>query len=66
MWQSVSALVSSPKGNAMQAHDEGPGTELEHYDSDDAPTRQHRSADKDLRRYEDDEVATAPWPPQLS
>ncbi|MEO8180241.1 MAG: hypothetical protein ABI895_15505 [Deltaproteobacteria bacterium] len=49
-----------------QTRDEGSGTELEHYDAEDAPTRQHRSGDRDLNRYEDDEVATAPWPPQLS
>jgi hypothetical protein len=49
-----------------QTHDEGSGTELEHYDGEDAPTRQHRGADRDLNRYEDDEVATAPWPPQVS
>jgi len=59
-----------PKGNAMQRqrHDEGSSTELEHYDAEDAPTRQHRGSDPDLSHYDDDDddVATAPWPPQLS
>jgi hypothetical protein len=50
----------------QQMHDEGSGSELEHFDGEDAPTGQHRSADRDLSRYEDDEVATAPWPPRLS
>jgi hypothetical protein len=57
-----------PKGTAMQAqgHDNGSGTELEHYDSEEVTTGQHRGGDKDLSRYDDDDVATAPWPPQLS
>jgi len=51
-----------------QRHDEGSSTELEHYDAEDAPTRQHRGSDPDLSHYDDDDddVATAPWPPQLS
>jgi hypothetical protein len=47
-----------------QRRDEGSDTELEHYDSEDSPTGQHGDSDKDLSRYEDDDVATAPWPPQ--
>jgi hypothetical protein len=46
-----------------QGHDEPSRTD--HHsdgDDDDAPTRQH-STETELGRYEDDEVATAPWPP---
>jgi len=40
---------------------------LEHYDgADDAPTGPQRDAERDLNPYEEDEVATAPWPPQPS
>ena len=49
-----------------QGQKNGAGTELEHFDGEDAPTGQHRGGDKDLSRYDDDDVATAPWPPQLS
>jgi len=40
-------------------------TSIHHFetgDDDEAPTRQH-SVETELQPYDDDEVATQPWPP---
>ena len=47
-----------------QGHDNSSSTHLEHFDGgDDTPTGPHRGGERDLNRYEEEEVATAPWPP---
>jgi len=55
---------NTESSNTESSNTESSNTELEQYnDGDDPPTHPQRGGEKDLNRYEEDEVATAPWPP---
>jgi hypothetical protein len=48
-----------------QGQDDSASTLLEPHEApdDDPPTAPQRGTEPDLNRYEEDEVATVPWPP---
>jgi hypothetical protein len=54
----------SSSSNPDSSNPDSCNPELEPYnDGEDPPTHPQRGGEKDLNRYEEDEVATAPWPP---
>jgi hypothetical protein len=55
----------------MQSHQHDPSDRLEHFDADSMPStrrwssKEHTEVDEGLQRYEEEEIVTKPWPPQL-
>jgi hypothetical protein len=49
----------------LQGNDDPSGTQLEPAagDDDESPTCQTPTAETELGLYDDDDIATAPWPP---
>lgn len=55
----------------MQSHQDDSGDRLEHFDAECMPStrrcsgRERPELDEGLQRYEEEEIVTKPWPPQL-
>ena len=56
----------------MQSHQHDSGERHEHFDADTMPNtrrcdgRERTEMEEGLQRYEEEEIVTKPWPPQLS